>query len=140
MAGVIYLDETNWVLEEGSSGPGSVVLYPTSEVQQLDATFEGCSADHVSHTAANTTTRRRQRRQLAPRGPASLEHTQCNVFIDADWTFFDKWKGSCAAEESAAKCTVHGFLLSSYGVAAIVGAACSPRTHPHAHANMHVVF
>ena len=31
-------------------------------------------------------------------------HTQCSVFLDADQTFFDAWKGTCAPQLSAQDC------------------------------------
>lgn len=40
-------------------------------------------------------------------GPDSNAHTECRVFVDADRTFYDQWKGLCASRATAAECAAH---------------------------------
>ena len=114
--GTIHQGADVWVVEpvdgddHDESTPPAMLMRHKDDIELVDANFGTCdhSADghsddddddeHHPHGANASSARARRA------GPAA-GHTQCNIFLDADKTYFDQWKGTCPSGWSSTKCT-----------------------------------
>lgn len=88
-----------------------VLMRHTSMLDMHGLSFGGCSASHDAHghghaDEVDVADEERRRARAARRsGPESGAHTQCNIFLDADKSFFDFHGGSGSVDERVKRVT-----------------------------------
>ena len=128
--GVIHHGADSWVLEEadvtfgvvqGAGAPGTEPLHGattirhTDDIDMIEVDFGSCQHTHGEDSegegegeygaGGNGTAPHGREGGRARRAGAGKGKTQCSVFLDADKTFFDQWKGACSPTWSSPKCT-----------------------------------
>lgn len=115
LTGMIHADSKSWTLafanEDGSGGLILTENDPKDDAAMMSSmdgascvqhsTFEphddGHNHDHDHGIVGDLNRDRRG-------GPASSSHTECNVFLDADSYYYNRWKGECLPGWSAVAC------------------------------------
>ena len=115
--GTIHQGADVWVVEvvdgddHDESTPPAMAIRHANDYDFAEADFGKCQHDpddeghtHADHAAANTSSPPPPSSRGRRAGPAA-GHTQCNIFLDADQTYFDQWKGTCPRAWDSSKCS-----------------------------------